>query len=147
MRAQCTAATHSIGRAWGSARAWGSERARGAGRARWRDDHGTVTAEFAVVVPAVLVVLGLVIGGIVIATNRLTLAAAAADIARLEARGDDTLAAERVTAAGPGVGVERARDGALLCITLRASPVGGPLAALSLTGTGCAAVTDEAERF
>lgn len=113
-----------------------------ASRAHLHDDDGTVTAEFAVVVPAVLVVLGLVIGGIVIATNRLTLSAAAADIARLEARGDATLAAERIAAVGPGISIERERDGSLLCITLRGGSVRGPLAALAIIGSGCAAATD-----
>lgn len=109
-----------------------------------RDDRGTVTAEFAVVVPAVLVVLGLVIGGIVISTNRLTLASAAADIARLEARGDTVLSAERIENAGPGVTVEREHRGSLLCITLRSGPPRGMLGALAVTGEACAAVTDHA---
>lgn len=107
-----------------------------------RDERGTVTAEFAVVLPAVLIVLGLVIGGVVIATNQLTLASAAADIARLEARGDTQLATERVDRAGVGVTVERERRGTLLCITLRAGSQRGPLAALAVTGEACAAVTE-----
>lgn len=97
------------------------------------------------VVPAVLVVLGLVIGGIVIATNRLTLAAAAADIARLEARGDSALANERLTAAGAGLNIERDQRGQLLCVTIRASPRSGLLGAIGITGTGCAAITELAE--
>lgn len=110
-----------------------------------RDERGTVTAEFAVVVPAVLVILGLVVGGIVIATNRLTLASAAADIARLEARGDIGLSTERLAGAGAGVTVERNRNGGLLCITLRAGPQRGILAALAVEGEACAAVTDPPE--
>lgn len=110
-----------------------------------RDERGTVTAEFAVVVPAVLVILGLVVGGIVIATNRLTLASAAADIARLEARGDTGLSAERLASAGSGITVERQRSGGLLCIKLRAGPKQGMLAALAIEGEACAAVTDPPE--
>ncbi|MBP1327016.1 Flp pilus assembly protein TadG [Leucobacter exalbidus] len=107
------------------------------------DERGTVTAEFAVVVPAVLVVLALVIGGIVIATNRLTLASAAADISRLEARGDTALAEERISQSGAGLTINRERRGALLCITLHAGAQRGLLAALSVSGEGCAAVTDD----
>lgn len=101
-----------------------------------------MTAEFAVVVPAVLVVLGLVVGGIVIATNRLTLASAAADIVRLEARGDSDLAAERLAGAGTGVTVERERRGGLLCVMLRTGPQRGMLASLAVTAEACAAATD-----
>lgn len=118
---------------------------RGPRRDLLRDERGTVTAEFAVVVPAVLVILGLVVGGIVIATNRLTLAAAAADIARLEARGDTDLAVERLGGAGAGVTVERERRGGLLCVTLKSGPTLGMLAMLAVTGDACAVATDPPE--
>lgn len=110
-----------------------------------RDERGTVTAEFAVVVTAVLVILGLVVGGIVIATNRLTLASAAADIVRLEARGDTDLAAARLAGAGEGVTVEREHRGGLLCITLRTGAPSGMLAMLAVTGDACAVATDPPE--
>lgn len=136
----------SLRTSWGRLSTWCCNLLRNRLHTRFRallgDERGTVTAEFAVVVPAVLVVLGLVIGGIVIATNRLTLASAAADVARLEARGDTGLASARVESAGAGVTVVRERHDGLLCITLRAGPQRGPLAALAVSGEGCAAVTD-----
>lgn len=113
-----------------------------AARRLWRDERGTVTAEFALVMPAVLAVLALVIGGIVVATNRLTLASAAADVARLEARGDDALAKARIAGAGSGVAVERERRDGLLCITLRIGASKGLLNAVTVMGEGCAVVTD-----
>ena len=53
----------------------------------FRDERGSVTAEFAVALPAMLLVLLLAIGAIALATQRLSLSSAAAQMARLEARG------------------------------------------------------------
>ena len=108
---------------------------------RLRGERGSVTAEFAVVVPAVLVVLGLSVGAVMLAAHRLTLGSAAAEVARLEARGDLAAADARVVALGSGVGVARSRAGPLLCITLTARPGSGALGLISLTADGCAAVS------
>lgn len=114
-------------------------------RNRWagvRDETGGVTAEFAVVVPVVLVVLGLVIGGVALSAHRITLVSAAADIARLEARGES--AEPRLANLGAGVGIERERADGLLCVSLRATPVGGLLAAVGVSAQSCAAISDTA---
>ena len=103
------------------------------------DERGTVTAEFAIVVPAVLAVLGLVIAGVFLAAQRVALTSAAAEIARLEARGDTGLAGERVSALGAGVEVDRASDGLLHCVTLRARPARGPLTRISVDARACSA--------
>lgn len=105
-------------------------------------DRGAVSAEFAVLLPAVLVVLALVIGGILLATQRLTLTAAAAELARLEARGDEALAAVRLARLPAGTSVSRSRDGEVLCVTLGAAPGHGLLAVVRLTARGCAAVLE-----
>jgi hypothetical protein len=52
-----------------------------------------VTAEFAVALPAVLLVLLLAIGAVMLSAQRLSLSSAAAQMARHEARGDAAAAA------------------------------------------------------
>ncbi|WP_427870587.1 TadE/TadG family type IV pilus assembly protein [Leucobacter luti] len=89
--------------------------------------------------PAVVAVLGLMIGGISIAAQRVTLSSLAGELVRLEARGDAG-AAERLLRERPGqVQVERRHDGPLLCATLSESPGRGILGAISISVTACAA--------
>lgn len=107
------------------------------------DERGTVTAEFAIVVPAVLAVLGLVIGGIYLAAHRITLVSVSAQVARLEARGDESRAEEQLDALGSRIVVDREEDGALHCVTLRSHPAGGPLAHVAVESRSCAARTGE----
>ena len=63
-------------------------------------DRGAVTAEFAIVLLAVLMVFGLVIGALLLTTQRLVLTSGAADVACLEARGDTAQAAARISELG-----------------------------------------------
>lgn len=104
-----------------------------------RDDRGSVTAEFAVVLPAVLMVLVLAVGAIMLATQRITLTSAAAEVARLEARGDHAAAQARLAGVPSHVSVSRATRGPLHCVTLRAAPGAGALSIIQLSSTGCAA--------
>lgn len=106
-----------------------------------RTERGSVTAEFAVVVPAVLVVLGLCVGAIMLSAQRISLSAAVAEVARLEARGDIASAQLRLASLGE-VGVMRSRDGPMLCLVLSARPGAGALAAIEITARGCAAVSE-----
>lgn len=109
-----------------------------------RDERGSVTAEFAVALPAVLLVLMLAIGSIMLATQRLALTSAAAQMARLEARGDAGSASTVLggIAMRGGVAVHRSAQGPLHCVTLSASPAGGALSAIQISGRGCAAVSE-----
>lgn len=102
------------------------------------DEQGSTTAEFAVVLPAVLLVVVMVIGGILLATTRVTLVSAAHDIARLEARNDSGLVAERVAQLPSRATIARADTGGVLCVTLRSSPGAGPLSRVVIEGRGCA---------
>lgn len=111
-----------------------------------REDHGVVSAEFAIVLPAVLVVLGLVIGGVMLTAHRVTLVSAAADVARLEARGDLAVAGERLAALPHAASVARSSRGALHCVTLESRPGVGLLSRIPLTATSCAARSEAAER-
>lgn len=93
--------------------------------------------------PAVLAVLALAVGAILIATQRAALTATAAEVARLEARGDAPEAAARLGATAGEVRVTRTQRGALHCVTIRSQPAGGLLAAIGVRGEGCAARTTD----
>ncbi len=99
-----------------------------------------MTAEFAIVLPAVLVVLTLAVGAIMIATQRVVLISAAAEVARLEARGDADEAAARIDALPPGVKIVRSLSSGLHCVSLNAHPLAGPLTAVGISVRGCAAL-------
>lgn len=112
-------------------------------RSRSRGDRGAVTAEFVVVLPAVLLVFTLVIGAVVLSTQQLTLTSAAGDLARLEARGDAAAAADRRGRLPMTTSAVRRTHGSLVCVELSAHPGPGVLAALEIRATGCAARTAE----
>lgn len=113
------------------------------GRRASPHDRGAVTAEFVVVLPAVLIVLALIIGSILLATQQLTLTSAAGDVARLEARGDAAGASVRLSQLVPGVSVNRQSRGPLHCVSLSARPGTGLLAALHISASGCAARSED----
>ncbi|MEV8214396.1 TadE family type IV pilus minor pilin [Leifsonia sp. NPDC077715] len=85
---------------------------------RWPEgDRGSVSAEFAVALPAVLGCLALCVGGIAGAAQYAALAGSAAVAARLAGRGDDPGGAG--APAGSTVGIER--EGGLVCVSSTAS--------------------------
>lgn len=105
------------------------------------DERGTVTAEFVVVLPVVVIVLGLVVGGILLSTHRISLVSLAGEIARAEARGDDAAAAAVLARVGGGVTVQRSQEGPLHCVNLRSAPGHGMLTQLGISANSCAAVS------
>lgn len=98
---------------------------RGPGNAR-----GAVTAEFAVALPAVLLLLALLLGGAAGGVTQLRLEEAAHAGARALARGEDPGAVESIvrTLAGTSATTSVAADGEWLSVTV-ADRVGGPLGA------------------
>ena len=110
-------------------------------RALASDTRGSVTAEFAVTIPAVLLILGVVIGSVQIAAARVSLTALAGELARLEARGDTVLAEARLESFTGNPEMERSAASGVLCITVRGQRGGGVLSAFAATGYGCAAMT------
>jgi len=98
-----------------------------------------VTAEFAIVLPAVLLVLTLAIGAILLATHRIVLTSAAADIARLEARGDTAGASARIAGLEGPTSITRTVRGRLHCVRLSSNPLRGLLARVSVSAQACAA--------
>ncbi len=105
-------------------------------------ERGSITAEFAIVLPAVMVVLLLVIAAVLLSAQQLTLTAAAGDVARLEARGDTSAAQQRLLRLPHAVTVQRSSRAAVYCVSLTAHPGAGPLAAISLGASACAARID-----
>lgn len=103
-----------------------------------RDDRGSVTAEFAVVLPAVVLVL--VLGAAVLGAcgRQVRLQDAAADAARLVARGEaDGRAVGAVADAVPGATTSIDRRGDLVCVQASVS-AGVPLIALAVHASSCA---------
>ena len=108
------------------------------GRRRAVDDDGSVTAEFAVTMPAVIVVLAFCLSGVQVAGQQLRLQDAAAAAARSFARGDSAVAAASRLA--PGATVTQRSDGDIDCVTLTDQPrvATGGIAGLILTASSCA---------
>lgn len=94
------------------------------------DDRGSVTAEFAAVIPAVMLVLACCLAGLQLAGQQIRLQDAAAASARSLARGDP---------APPigGAAIATRVDGALLCARLTAASI-APLLPLQLSAESCA---------
>ena len=113
--------------------------------ARLQNERGAVTAEFVILLPALIAVLLCAVGAILLAAHRVALTAAAAELVRLEARGDGSAAQARLADLGAGVSVARARDGPLLCLVLRSRPGVGALAAVQVEARACAANVDAEE--
>jgi len=95
-----------------------------------RNDRGSITAEFVVVMPAVLVILVCCLGGLRLAAEQLRLQDAAGIAARALARGDPA----PVTAAR----LVRHDRGGLVCVTVSKAEPLGLLGRLELSGSSCA---------
>lgn len=90
-----------------------------------RDERGSAVAEFAVALPAVLLVLATLLGGVQLAALQLRAQDAAADAARSWARGDGAgVVASRLHRQVPGARVSRSAQGDLVCATVRIAPRG-----------------------
>lgn len=103
-------------------------------------DGGSVTAEFAIVVPAVIAVMALVLGGIALGRDALAVTTAAHQAARAVARGDDSgqvqnAVLERV----PGATVEIVPAAGEVCVTVQAPAASGARAWFAVpTARACA---------
>lgn len=102
---------------------------------------GSVTAEFAVVLPVVVLVLAGCLGAVQVASQQVRLFDAAADAARTLARGDPVaLAAQRVNRMLPTAEMATSRSGDFVCAELSAPAGAGPLAlaGLRIRASSCA---------
>jgi Flp pilus assembly protein TadG len=109
---------------------------------RCADDRGSVAAEFAVAVPAVLLVIALGAAVLGACSRQVRLQDAAASAARLVARGESLDRAESIVArTTAGAHLSVSRPGALVCADAVA-PSGIPLTALTLAAHACALAED-----
>lgn len=98
------------------------------------DECGSVTAEFAAVVPAIVAVLMLCLAGVQTVGQQVRMTDAAADGARTIARGDGAaLAAERVARSVGSVSFDTSTSGDFVCVHLTAPSAFGPAGALGVT--------------
>ena len=107
-------------------------------RSRFRDSAGSVTAEFAIALPAVVLVLACCLSGLQVVGEQLRLQDAAAAAARSIARGDSGQAvAERLV---PGATLQQSVDGDLVCATISTTSraLVGAIAGIALSATSCA---------
>ena len=104
------------------------------------DERGTVAAEFAVAMPAVLLVLATALGGVQLAGLQVRAQDAAADAARSFARGESAATVgARLQRQVPGATVVQWTRGDLVCARVEAGAA-GPIARLGVTAsaTSCA---------
>jgi hypothetical protein len=96
-----------------------------------------VTAEFAAVAPAIVIVLALCVGALQAVTHQLRVTDAAADAARALGRGDDIgIVISRARSALGDVSISTEAEGDFICARLRSQLPAGPFGALGLAGTG-----------
>ncbi len=104
------------------------------------------TAELAVAMPVLLLVLGVALGGLRVGVDELRCLDAARSAARLAARGEDHahVVADARRAAPPGASVEVGLDGARVVVTVRCRPP-AVLDALGVTAAPSATVSARRE--
>lgn len=108
-------------------------------RGRARDDRGSVTAEFAIVLPVLVLLIAFGVGALGATSARVRLEDAAADAARLVARGDDrAAAADAVARAMDGARLRLAERDGLVCATASASARVAGVVVVPVTATSCA---------
>lgn len=105
-----------------------------------RGERGSAVAEFAVALPAVLLVLGMVLSGIQLGAIQVRVQDAAADAARSLGRGEAASVIEASLARQlPAARWSSTRSGALVCVHLEASAAGAAaVLGLTVSATSCA---------
>ncbi|MBF4620606.1 TadE family type IV pilus minor pilin [Clavibacter sp. VKM Ac-2542] len=104
-------------------------------------DRGAAAAELAVVLPAVVLVLGLCLGAVQTVGQQVVLTSAAEEAARSIGRGEDAgTAAARIDGAAGGASMAVDRSGHAVCVRLTAPSRFGPAGAagLRVSARGCA---------
>lgn len=103
------------------------------------DDRGMVTAEFAVALPALVLVVTFALGAVDLMLDKVRCVDAARDAALTSARGGDGVAASRARAPG-GATVVVTTDGRFVraVVTMHASPLGLHLGTFEVTASSTA---------
>ena len=106
-------------------------------------ENGSAAAEFAIALPAVLLVLATMLGGVQLGTLQLRLQDGAADAARALGRGDSAAAlATRISGQSPSAKLSVTRSAGLVCAHLFA-PAAAPTGLLGLTVSATSCALDE----
>lgn len=110
---------------------------------RWREgagsERGSVAAELALALPAVVLTLALGAGALGAAARQVALQDAAADAARVLGRGEDAgTAAGIVSRAVPGSTMSSGLSGDMVCVTARSEVGIGSIVRLPLQASSCA---------
>lgn len=100
------------------------------------DDRGSVTAEFAAAVPAVVLVLAFALGALQLAGEQLRLQAAVSDAARSAGRGDPFDG--QIEQVSVQAIVRRDDRGNLVCVQAAVPASLGILVGITLSATSCA---------
>ena len=110
-------------------------------RRRARSDRGAVTAEFAVALPALLLIVTFALGAVDAVLAKVQCVDAARDAALVAARGGDgqTVGAGRAPR-GATVRITRGADSVEVTVTLRVSPLGAHLGSFRVTAASTATV-------
>jgi len=105
-----------------------------------RGERGSVSAEFAVLMPSVLLLLVLGLSATQVSSRQLQLQDAAADAARIIARGEGVPAAEgHLATLVPGAALRGQRTGDLSCVLVSAAGAPrGLFAAVRIEARSCA---------
>ena len=105
---------------------------------RWSGQRGSVTAEAAVALPALMLIIAAAVGAVTTVTAQLRCLDAAREAARAAARSEPAaVVRDLATAAAPaGSSAEVALDGDRVTVTVRATvhPLGGLLPDITVTG-------------
>ncbi len=101
-------------------------------------DQGSVTIEAAIGLAALALVLALCLAGTACLLAQLRCADAAREAVRLAARGDDSGAADAVSALAPGASLALSGED-LVTATVRADPIGGLLPGVVIVASASAA--------
>lgn len=110
----------------------------GATPGRGAADEGSVSVEFAVALPVVVLVLVSLVAGVVLVDRVGRFQSVAAVTARALGRDDAPAAAAALAGGAPGASTTVRRGGGLVCVVVQGSAP-GPFALLPLRATGCAA--------
>lgn len=119
---------------------------RGRRGVRLRDERGSVTAEFATVLPAALAIVAVVLGGFQLLVQQLRVADAASTSSRLLGRSDDSAAAQAVAdLLGADARLERVYEGRFACavVTARAGFAPAELVGIEVTSRSCSLASGE----
>ncbi|RUQ86821.1 TadE family type IV pilus minor pilin [Labedella gwakjiensis] len=111
------------------------------------NERGSITAEFAVVLPAVLLVLVLCVGSASVAVQRIAVQSAAAAAARAVARGEAGGSAEGAVSRAGGGSVSIRRDGDFVCATVTSEVAfaAARTVGIRVSGSSCALSGEVAE--